>query len=328
MHIANLRIFLLSAAALSLGACGAGGASHLNSTPPPPQTPTPTPTPTPNPGAGAASVTIFSAPTPGTYATVGTSHAERNLYPNANSRFGTLSSADSNQPHIRYTSAGYYEIQFPNTNWDGLVHYKALANPTSLNTTFEPATTNGPYLSVERARDSGYLYSELAQWGANDSRSGWMAFGVPTAQGAVPITGSASYQGLVHGSADIMQFDGLAGGYFPVSVDGTVNLKFNFAQGSLAGAMALYLPDGMQPLAIGTYAFKDTIFSVGGTTYSGKFDTTASDQNFFLGQFTGPNAQETIGTWAIPFVFSTSGQTINADGETHQAFGAWIAKNH
>jgi hypothetical protein len=41
--------------------------------------------------------------------------------------------------------------------------------------------------------------------------------------------------------------------------------------------------------------------------------------NFFLGQFTGPNAQETIGAWALPFIYSD-------DGQVHQAMGAWIAK--
>jgi len=118
----------------------------------------------------------------------------------------------------------------------------------------------------------------------------------------------------------------LAGGYFPTSVDGNVTLNFDLGQGSLSGAMTLYLPDGMQPLALDTYAFKDTVFSVGSTAYSGKFATSASGDNFFLGQFTGPTAQETIGAWALPFVFSKSGQTITADGQLHQAFGAWVAK--
>ena len=38
---------------------------------------------------------------------------------------------------------------------------------------------------------------------------GWAAFGIPTASGSVPLTGSASYSGIASGTADIMSFDGL-----------------------------------------------------------------------------------------------------------------------
>ena len=318
-------LMFISASALVLSACGGGGEMGIASTPPAAVSPTPSPTPA-SPGAGATSVTIFKSPQAGTYATVGLSLSGGNLFPSASAVFGALSSDDASQPHIRYSAADYYEIEFPNTNWDGLVHYKALQNPTSLNMTFEPASTNGPFVTIERAQDSGYLYSELASWGSSTgSRFGWMAFGVPTPQGGVPVTGSATYNGLVHGSADIMEYDLLAGGYFPASVDGTVELNFGFAQGTLSGAAKLYLPDGMQPLGIGSFAFKNNVFSVGAATYSGQFETSASGQNYFLGRFTGPNAAETIGTWAVPFKFTTSGQTLKADGQTHQAFGAWIA---
>jgi hypothetical protein len=123
-----------------------------------------------------------------------------------------------------------------------------------------------------------------------------------------------------------MQADNLYGGYYPLPVDGFVTLNFNFANGTLAGAMDLYGPDGMNPFKIGTYAFKDTVYSAGSTTYSGKFETGSAGDNFFLGRFTGPAGQETIGAWALPFVFTNGGEFVPADGDTHQAFGAWIAK--
>ena len=123
-----------------------------------------------------------------------------------------------------------------------------------------------------------------------------------------------------------MLADNLYGGYFPLPTDGSVSLNLDFGKGTLAGAMTLYLPDGMNPTLLGTFNFKETIYSVGSTNYAGKFDTAAAGQNFFLGRFTGPTANETIGAWAIPFVFSRDGDTFRADQQTHQAFGAWIAK--
>jgi hypothetical protein len=100
-------------------------------------------------------------------------------------------------------------------------------------------------------------------------------------------------------------------------VAGTVSLTFNFGAGSLGGSMDM----SVNGANAGAFAFKNTVFSVGSTTYSGSFDTTAAGQNFFLGRFTGPNAEETIGAWALPFNYSV-------DGQPHQAIGAWIAKNH
>ena len=101
-------------------------------------------------------------------------------------------------------------------------------------------------------------------------------------------------------------------------LDGTVQLTFDFGKGTLDGNMTLALDDyGGGKTQLGTYSFTNTVFSAGSTVYSGKFDTSVAGQNYFLGQFTGPNAEETIGAWALPFIFD------NAD---HQAFGAWLAK--
>jgi hypothetical protein len=121
-----------------------------------------------------------------------------------------------------------------------------------------------------------------------------------------------------------MLADNLYGGYYPLSTDGFVTLDFDFGAGKLAGKMDLFLPDGMNAAPLGSFAFRDTVLSSG--SYSGSFDTAVHGQNFFLGRFTGPNAQETIGAWAIPFVFNQNGQYLHGDGQSHQAFGAWIAK--
>lgn len=318
-------VVLVAASTVALGACGGGGGGNTNFTPPPPSTPTP---------PSVAAVTIFPQPVVGEYASVGASIAgpggNLDTYASGTDRFGSISSAASDQVQIRYTQAGHYEIQMPGATWDRLIHYGGLGNPTADNNYFQPASvaTNFAYLVISNsAKWDDYRYSEMGGWGSDAAgRYGSVAFGVPTQAGAVPTTGSASFGGKVQGSADIMQADNLYGGYVPLSVDGTVTLNFNFAAGTLAGQMTLWGPGGMNPFEIGTFAFKDTVFSVGSTTYSGKFDSAAPGDNFFLGRFTGPNAEETIGAWAVPFVFTNGGEFVPADGQPHQAFGAWIAK--
>jgi hypothetical protein len=327
----HARTLLIGACALTLAACGGGG-ERIASVPPPPTGVTPPPPPPPPPTG--AEVTIFLNPKPQEYASVGASLAgpggNLDTYTSADVRFGAVSSADADQAHIRYTSGGYYEIQMPGGEWDRLVHYKGTVGPTTDDNYFQPASVdqNYGYLVISNAAKSkGYSYSEMGGWGsAAAGRYGAIAFGVPTPADGVPMTGSATFEGRVQGSADIMQPDFLYGGYAPLYIDGTVTLDFNFGNGTLAGEMSLYGPDGMNPFKIGTFAFKETVFSAGSRTYSGKFDTSATGENFFLGRFTGPNAQETIGAWALPFVFTNGGEFVPADGQTHQAFGAWIAK--
>jgi hypothetical protein len=306
---------LVATAACCLPACGGGGGggSGIASTPTPPPPPPPPST---------ASVTIFANPTPGSYTSVGVSSASSLVH--SDDRLTTLSSADSDQVHIRYNAGGYYEIEMPGAAWDRLVHYKGLVNPTADNNYFQPASVpqNKGYLITSISRDKGYSYSEMGAWGTDLTALapfGYVAFGSATPAGAVPITGSASYSGIIAGTADIMQPDYLYGGYFPDGVGGSVHLNFDFAAGTLGGSMFLQVNGGMNPIDVGTFAFINTVFSAGSPTYSGKFDSAVSGTNYFLGRFTGPTAQETIGAWALPFVFS-------GDGQTHQAMGAWIAK--
>ena len=109
-------------------------------------------------------------------------------------------------------------------------------------------------------------------------------------------------------------------------IDGTVALNFDFAKGSLSGGMTLFL-SSYSELPLGTFTFKDTIFSAGGTAYSGAFNTPGTGVNSVAGRFTGPAAQETIGSWALPFVLTTGNNEVAADGLNHQAFGAFIAKH-
>ena len=260
---------------------------------------------------------------PGTYTSVGVASAS--ALTAGDSKLASLSSNDADQIHIRYNAAGYYEIQIPGASWDRLVHYKGLANPTSENTYFQPLSVaqNHGFLTISKSRGQGYSYSELGSWGTLNLSAeppfGYVAFGTATPAGGVPITGSASYSGIAAGTADIMQADNLYGGYAPTALNGSVNLNFDFGAGKLSGSMSLSGFDGY--LNLGPFNFVNTVYSAGSTSYSGKFDSAVSGTNFFLGRFTGPNAQETIGAWAVPFHYA-------GDGQDHQAIGAWIAKGH
>jgi len=133
----------------------------------------------------------------------------------------------------------------------------------------------------------------------------------------VPLSGTASYQGVVSGLTDAKTFDSPSNSWLLLPAGGTVGLNFDFASGSLSGQMALSVSGGMNPISVGNFTFAQTVFSRGSTSYSGKFDTSLPGFNFFNGSFTGPHAEETIGDWAVPFTL---------DGQNHQAIGAWIAK--
>ena len=316
-----------TAVVLGLAGCGGSGGSGVAAIPTPPAGPAPNPTPTPSPTPTTSQITIFPAPTPATYASVGASMPLKDET-SSNGRFGTLSTADADQVHIRYTSNGTYEIEVPGKPWDTLIPIRGQSPPSE--NYYQPSQTaqNDAGLFTVPARWAGYKYSEYGSWYSRETfRTGWVAFGIPTPAEAIPRSGSATYGGNVHGSVDIMQTDPLSAPfYYPTWVDGTVSLSFDFGAATLAGSMELFAPDGMQPLKLGSFAFRNTVFSAGSQTYSGSFVTPEAGTNFFLGRFTGPGAEETIGAFAVPFRFTSSGGFVSPDNQVHTAVGAWVAK--
>ena len=269
------------------------------------------------------SITIFPNPTAGEFGLVGAT--AKGSSTDAGASLGPISTADADQPHIRFDTSiggGIYEIQLPGGEWDELIPYGQGTGPN-----VATDSTGDVQLVLSGSRDNGYKYSEVASYIATGPQQfGAIAFGTLTAAGGVPVTGSATYSGTVMGSSDVIAsdaFDGLN----RATVSGSVSLDFDFAAGTLGGAMTVALDDASgASLPIGTFNFKDTVFGVGSTGYSGKFDTAAAGDNFFLGKFTGPNAEETIGAWALPFILDSGNATITADHMNHQLFGAWIAK--
>ena len=146
-----------------------------------------------------------------------------------------------------------------------------------------------------------------------DRPHGFVAFGIPTPQGAVPVTGSADYTALVSGAS-------VDGGYY---VSGDATLQFDFAGGKLAGHFDPQIQDtyATMPLVdLGKYDFVATNFGVGSTTFSGQLQNAAiADRGIFNGQFTGPNAQELLSSWIAPFNDPLS-------GKPSVIFGVWVGK--
>lgn len=82
-------------------------------------------------------------------------------------------------------------------------------------------------------------------------------------------------------------------GSLTVSIDGAASQSYQLGQ------MALVASDA------------------GAHGFSGSFAAYLPGYNQFVGLLTGPTAKEAIGNWAVPVLI---------DGQPHQFFGAWIAK--
>ena len=149
---------------------------------------------------------------------------------------------------------------------------------------------------------------------------GAVAFGIPTPAGGVPATGSATFSGSIFGQTTETYFNGLYMQTVPGNILGDIDLSFNFGGGTLSGSISpsLYM-DTLQKLP--SLQFTNTVYSIGSATFSGKFDSTLNGANSFSGLFTGPAAQELIGSFTFPYASP-------ADHHDYQAAGAFVAKNH
>jgi hypothetical protein len=151
-------------------------------------------------------------------------------------------------------------------------------------------------------------YFTFAAWPGN---YGWLAFGLPTPPGAVPVSGSATYSAIVQGSPG---WDGV--------VSGSATLDFNFGAGTLSGHFDPQVTsnDGTDSPVSGRYDFASTIFGVGSTSFSGAISNSDfSQKGSFRGSFTGPGAEELISTWTAPFHSPFGGQDT-------MGFGVWAGK--
>lgn len=145
---------------------------------------------------------------------------------------------------------------------------------------------------------------------------GLFIYGIPTAAGDVPITGTAAYTAHVTGSTTA-PYPGAD--FYTDDVVGSAKLTFDFGAGTLAGSMqAAICPWDCNELA--RYDFTQTVYAVGRTTFSGKFLVPGSTaDSYFEGAFNGPKAAELMARWMAPY----------QDPETKlwsTMFGIWVGK--
>jgi len=290
-----LSKLLAAGAACALTACGGGGGGSTG------LASTPTPPPPPPPPASAA-VAIFPSPSTQEFAVVGIGASIR----------------------IRYDAAtNRYEVMPGAGGWKTLVddpNSSPLPGNPNVNFVFAGAPVNQSFFMIRAHYDypepERYRYSNLAAWGG-DGLGGTTAFGMATPAGSVPVSGSATYNGMIEGwSSEVADFGdwGLGQG----GISGSIKLAFNFGSGTLGGSISPRL-DLATSYSLPTLAFKETVYSAGSTNFSGKFDTAVGGTNSFSGLFTGPNANELIGKFAFPYLSPV-------DGKAAQASGAFIAK--
>ena len=288
MRAANFGPVLL-AAVIALAGCGGGmgGASGVASTPPPPTSPS-APLPTQSPAT-----IIPAATTSQQFAGMGATHSvEGDQTPRIDG---------GEQLQVRYvSSSNSYEVQLPHSEtWAG-ISYLATSGPAPINYGGDTA-----HLWL---RGGPYQYSRLFEWSDNHSTIfGHEAIGIPTPAEGVPVSGTANYSGQILGYTSEYQAN-LADDF---AVDGTIQFSFDFGLGSLSGSISPNLHQGYASVPLN---FRDTVYSTGSTTFSGKFDTNVAGVNSFSGLFTGPNAQELIGNFAFPYQSPIDGKTYQADG--------------
>ena len=279
------RKCILMGTSLALAGCGGGGGYAVASLPPPP--------PPPPPPVTSALVLIPAATTSQQFAVAGAARPTDDPAV----RLGT-----ADQLQIRYVeSSNSYQIELPNS-------------PAWIDLTgkYETEAAGG---GVTVTRQVGLQYSSLIDWFDSGSVRGVEAIGIATAAGAVPVTGSATFNAIALGTTSESRSSQLVSSF----VQGAITLNFDFAQSSLSGSFNPILDPEWHDYDLGTFNFRDTVYSSGSTTFSGKFDTNAAGVNSFNGVFTGPSAQELIGNFALPY-------KSPIDGLTYQSGGAFVGK--
>jgi hypothetical protein len=180
-------------------------------------------------------------------------------------------------------------------------------------TTVQPAYVTLPVPGSTHSPDT---YTSYGFWGSTDGldppQEGVFAYGIPTANGDMPITGNATYSADIHAIASsIPGFD----------INGTASLQFDFAAGTLSGFMHPELVDDFDGFYVdfGQYDFTQTVYSSGSTTFSGSFIVPGmpSAESSFTGNFTGPHGSELMANFVAPYSIQGSQGTLG---------GIWVGR--
>jgi hypothetical protein len=324
------RMMALCVSTLAISGCGGGG-SGMSFIPAPPPAPTPSPTPTPTPAGpiapdhlGLVSSQPFAVLAEGdTYSAPESSeqNAKRISGPSAQDvQFSYDGASNSYQISI----PGFHAGTLTNTSYNGSSGQPAGGSFSQVSegssTALQPLYVTLPTPGSEW---SPYSYTSYASWSGKTGiaangdtifQEGYLAYGIPTLAGDVPITGSATYSAQVMGSI---------GANFFVPVSGTADLSFDFGAGKLTGSMHAGIFDYFDGFVMdfGKYEFTQTNYSTGSTTFSGKFVVPGAPNadSSFSGMFTGPAAAELMARFEAPYVH---------DGQQGTMSGIWVGKKN
>ena len=290
----------VSALALALTACGGAGGG-VASTPPPPPTPAPPPPPPPTPAIPPIPDQPIGLAVNGSFA-VFSSHYEAGQTTATKNGLQFAYSAATDEYTI--SIPGYQPGQLVPTGGSGSVGDDGTW--LDLVSTANDVTNSDGKLSVTLAWPAhlGFKYTSIGSWGSVDGERGNFVYGVPTLAGDMPVTGSADYSGIIQGLTSD-QYD----------VFGGISLSFNFGAGTLTGAMTPEIAPIWDTVGLGTYTFRDTVYSTGSTSFSGAFDSPGSNApSSFQGEFTGPSGSELMGSWQAPYLDPVSGSWGSMSG--------------
>ena len=308
MRVQHLRCLLVGAAAIALGACGGGGGGIAST----PFVPAPDPVPTPTSGPPPIPAGPLGLVSDQPFAT----------YSAYNDGAGTLLSGEGGVQFSYSPQDNTYTVKLPgydegrvvplngNGSYDesGWIHLSSTWDGVTLGNSDQLQPVN---LTLDWPQSSDFTYTSFGRWvgGQSSQAMGYFVYGIPTAPGGVPVTGSANYGGEIRGLTD--------GG---LDVWGSITFAFDFGAGALSGEMRpQYSPDGWDSYSLGTYTFRDTVYSNGSTTFSGAFNRAGLDgTSSFTGRFNGPNGSEVMGSWNAPF----SDPAFNISGNMAGVFAA------
>lgn len=329
MNFASKRGFLIACSAVALAACGGGGGgmSFIPAPPvtPPPPPPPPATAPIPPDHLGLISKAPFAVlATSGTFTLDSNGQTATQVSPPA--AHDVQFSFDPVSNTYRITIAGFQPGTLTNTSYNGSAGEPASSSysqvSTGNSTDLQPLHV---YLPVPGVREGSFTYTSFGNWtgevGTSSSgetlrQEGYFAYGIPTAPGDVPVTGSANYAAQVLGSIG-------SGPLYWIPVSGNVDLSFDFGAGKLSGSMHAGLFDDWDGVNVdfGKYEFTQTVFSKGSTTFSGKFIVPGlpNADSSFTGMFTGPNAAELMARFQAPYLY---------DGQQGTMGGVWVGKKN
>jgi hypothetical protein len=303
-HLGTLM--LASAMTLAVTGCGGGGGANPEVIPPPPPPGTPPPPPPPPPPSGPIAPEhiglVSSAP------------------------FTVLAMSGESPANVQFSydpSNNTYEISLPGFQTGNLatIGYNGtegqVATSTTNQVTAGSSSTLQPVAVMLPVPGNGYsqfTYTSFGSWAAtgNVGSEGIFAYGIPTAAGDVPTTGSANYTADIHASASTIP------GF---EVSGSAQLLFDFAGGTLSGSMHPKIVDAFDGFFVdfGQYDFTQTVYSTGSRTFSGRFivPNLPNADSSFNGNFTGPDAAELMARFQAPYL---------VDGPVGTLSGIWIGK--